>query len=278
MSKPQSIQVFLPDGEARGIRVAEITTRIVNVVCIPRNKLNEAKSRKEVSRVGIYFLFGDDAGISKPVAYIGEAEDVYRRLKDHNSNKDFWNTAVVVTSKDANLNKACAKYLEWYCYKKANEINRFKIENNNEPTKCAISESDEAYALDFYDNMDILLALLGYPIFESLKKKKHAEIFYCKGKKALAMGEYTDEGFLVLAKSKANIEETKSIATGIVKKRKMLIDDGIMKKDGDIYIFTEDFLFTSPSTASDVVLASSSNGWTAWKTKEGKTLDSAKRL
>ena len=35
----QTIQIFLPQGEPRGIRIADITTRIVQVVVVPWSKL-----------------------------------------------------------------------------------------------------------------------------------------------------------------------------------------------------------------------------------------------
>ena len=33
---PKTIQIFLPGGDPRGLRVAEITTRIVQVIEVPR--------------------------------------------------------------------------------------------------------------------------------------------------------------------------------------------------------------------------------------------------
>jgi len=56
---PQTIQFFLPEGEPRGIRVADITTRIVEAVLVPRSKLPEAANRRELEKVGVYFLFGE---------------------------------------------------------------------------------------------------------------------------------------------------------------------------------------------------------------------------
>lgn len=41
MSKasPKTLQIFLPSGEPTGIRVAEVTTRIVQVIEVPRQRL-----------------------------------------------------------------------------------------------------------------------------------------------------------------------------------------------------------------------------------------------
>ena len=35
---PKTIQIFLPGGDPRGIRVAEITTRIVQAIEVPRSR------------------------------------------------------------------------------------------------------------------------------------------------------------------------------------------------------------------------------------------------
>ena len=37
---PKTIQIFLPSGEPHGIRIAEITTRIVQVIEVPRSLLS----------------------------------------------------------------------------------------------------------------------------------------------------------------------------------------------------------------------------------------------
>lgn len=62
-ARPQTIQVFLPSGDARGIRVAEVTTRIVQAIEVPRNMLSDFFSMSESKQVAVYLLFGvSDAG------------------------------------------------------------------------------------------------------------------------------------------------------------------------------------------------------------------------
>lgn len=41
MKRPQTIQLFLPDGSPTSIREAEITNRLVKAILFPRNKLQE---------------------------------------------------------------------------------------------------------------------------------------------------------------------------------------------------------------------------------------------
>ena len=59
-NNPKTIQIFLPDGNARSIRIAEITSRTIQAIQIPRSKVAEAKKRDEIKNVGVYFLFGVD--------------------------------------------------------------------------------------------------------------------------------------------------------------------------------------------------------------------------
>lgn len=58
MTKPQTIQIFLPDGSPTSIREAELTNRLVKAVLFPRNKIQEVAKRDMVHFTGVYFLFG----------------------------------------------------------------------------------------------------------------------------------------------------------------------------------------------------------------------------
>jgi hypothetical protein len=126
--------------------------------------------------------------------------------------------------------------------------------------------------------MKILLATLGYPIFEEKRKAKSTkEIYNCKGKDALAEGEFTDEGLLVHKGSKCTLEESRTAGTWVNGLRQRLVDDGVLKEKEGLLIFEQDYNFSSPSAAAVVVLARRANGWIEWKNKEGKTLDELKR-
>ena len=50
--RPQTIQIFLPDGQPTSIREAEITNRLVKVILFPRNKMQEVSKRKMVHFTG----------------------------------------------------------------------------------------------------------------------------------------------------------------------------------------------------------------------------------
>ena len=52
------IQIYLPTGEPLGIRIADVTTRLVLAILIPRSEWVAGKLRCERDHPGVYFLFG----------------------------------------------------------------------------------------------------------------------------------------------------------------------------------------------------------------------------
>ncbi|WP_409250661.1 GIY-YIG nuclease family protein [Bacillus sp. SCS-153A] len=279
MSLGKTIQIFMPDGSPTSVKIAEVTTRIVQLILIPRNKLTEMNQRDEVKNVGVYFLFGKSDSDGKPSVYIGEAENCFDRLKQHNrdANKDFWNVAVVAVSKTSSFTKSHVKYLESFFYKEAKKIGRYTLENGNIPTQSSLPEPMVADLMDNFETMKTLLSALGFPIFEQVISNKAKEIFYCKGKDAFAKGEYTNEGFVVLKGSTSNKIESASSGLTIEKMRNELKDNRILIEEENVFRFNEDHIFSSPSAAAAAVLARRANGWTEWKDETGNTLDQLKR-
>ncbi len=90
-----------------------------------------------------------------------------------------------------------------------------------------------------------------------------------------AKGYYDSREFVVLEGSKASKIETPTLplyAHGAVKKRKELQQSGVLKDDGETFVFTQNCAFNSPSLASSVCLGRNSTGWTEWKDKNGLPL------
>ena len=274
----KTIQIFLPDGNPRGIKIAEFTSRTVQAVLVPRAQLDFACSRSELGNVGVYFLIGDTGSSNIAQMYVGEAEDCAIRLKQHNKTKDWWTTAVVCVSKTAGLTKSHAKYLEWYCHQEAAAAGRFKVDNSSVPSKPHVSEPMEADLMDYFDTIRILTGTLGFPLFDKIQKPQSQNLLVCQGKKAHASGEYTEDGLIVFAGSICNREEAKSTHEYASVIRQQLLQDGVLEVvDHSTLRFTKDHVFPSPSQAAMMVLARNANGWIEWKYPDGRTLDEVKR-
>jgi hypothetical protein len=274
-SHGKTIQIYLPDGNPRSLKIAEITSRTVQAIFIPRSILDSALKRPELDNVGIYMLFGDNE--SKPLVYIGEAESCLSRLKQHNKSKDFWSHAVAFVSKTHYFTKTHIKFLEWLSCEQAVKANRFSLENSNTPTKPHLSESVEADLYDNFETIQMLVSTLGYPVFDQLTITNKKDQITCKGKDAVAFGEYREDGLVVLKGSTCNLTETPTAGDWIINMRHKLIKDGVLVKDNTVYKFVSDHLFSSPSASAGVILARKANGWIEWKYKNGNTLDEVKR-
>jgi len=265
----RSISLFLIDGTPDGVIACELSNWTGKGYKIPRNNLKDVSSRNELKKPGVYFLIGHDE-YDKETVYIGEAEDVFKRLYQHQE-KDFWTEALVFISKDENLNKAHIKYLEFTLHNEAVEANRYKVFNSNVPTEPKISEAEIAVMSEFSTNLKLLVGALGFRIFEKLTKSltsKKDKYLIDAARGAVASGIMTKEGFVVLKGSKIASTEVPSMPASFKKKRAQIINEKIII-DSE---FTQDYLFSSPSTAAAVVMGRSANGLKEWKLTNGSTL------
>jgi len=277
----KTIKIFLIDGEPNGRLTCELSNWTGKAFRIPRNKIKISADRSELENTGIYILFGKSTDNNKDLAYIGEGEEIYKRITQHISGKDFWNEVIVFISKDDNLNKAHIKYLENRLYETAKKVNRYDLVNSNIPTKPSISESDRAEMEEFAENIKLLTNTLGYKIFEELIhenqtfEEQEKNTFYIRATRgANAKGQITNEGFVVLKGSEIADTVTSSLNQSIINFRQRLIDEQKIINTHNKLIFTEDYLFSSPSTAAAIVMGRSANGLTEWKLSDGRILKS----
>lgn len=288
-ASPKTIQIFLPGGEPAGIRVAEMTTRIVQVIDVPLNGLQAFFEMPESQQVGVYFLLALPDDGSLPQAYIGQTGDLRTRLAEHASKKDFWQRAVVLLSRTQSLTQTHALYLEWLSIDTARRLGRFAVLNGNAGSRPYTPAPMEADCRELFETGEILLNTLGYPLL-SAPLAAHAgptgaapaqatdDLFFCKAGGAAGQGVFTDEGLKVLAGSVGRRANVPSIqGTSDAAFREQLIADGVMKGEGDTVVFTRDHLFRSPSTAAVALLGRTANGWQEWRNAAGQTLDAVKR-
>lgn len=271
----KTIKIFLIDGDPNGRMSCELSNWSGKAYKIPRIKVKDCTDRNDLLNTGVYLLFGKDEE-GKDLVYIGEAEFILKRLTQHLNQKDFWNETIVFISKDDNLNKAHIKYLENRLHDTALQAKRYKVQNSIIPTQSSISESDKAEMEEFIENIKMLVNTLGHKVFDEkreFKPKQKQETFFIKAARgADGLGEPSSDGFVVFKGSKAAATIVNSMALSFVTLRQKLIDDGVLVDKGDYYEFTEDYIFSSPSTAAVMVMGRNANGLTEWKQKNGKTL------
>jgi hypothetical protein len=272
-----TIKLFLVHGDPKRLRVAELSNWTGKAVSGPRTEFEGVLGRDESDKPGIYFLTGTDPETGKPAIYIGEAECIRDRVKNHND-KDFWNQITFFVSKDENLTKAHIRYLEGELLKRAKSASRAVIANT-QGSGSRLPESDLGEMEVFLEKINQLLPVLGIDLLVPMAGSTTADaptskILYCEIKGVKATGFRSANGFLVQKGSEAVAAERPSSEKWPWTRnlRQKLKDDGVLREGNDRLVFTKDIEFASPSAAAAVVHGGHANGLTAWKDANGKTL------
>lgn len=286
MSAGKSVRLFLADGTPGGLLTAEIMNWTGHVVAAPRSDLAALLKRPEATRTGIYLLLGDDPdSLGGQMAYVGEGDDVSKRLYQHarsedQNGKDFWDRAIVLTSKDTNLTKAHARYLESRFITLALQASRARLTNGTAPSPIVLPEADVSDMEYFIEQAKIVLPVLGVNIFRSPRPavvpstakptaaRTDSPVFEMSLKKfgIAARAQEFDGEFTVLEGSDARLKWTGVVGHSYKGLREKLEQDGTLvpQADGTSMRFTRNQVFASPSAAAAIVAGRTANGRVEW--------------
>jgi hypothetical protein len=225
-STPKTIQIFLPSGEPHGIRIAEITTRIVQVIRVRRSLLADLLAMEQSSQVGVYVLVGEDTGDDNRRVYVGQSGDLRARLALHFRHQ----------------------------------------QPHPDPCPVpGVARPAAADCMEIFETGSTLFSTLGFPLFDPLatatEAENPAELFFCRSPGAGVDGKglYTPEGIVVLADSVGRLKNVPSIqGSNDARVRERLIAAGVMEvSESGTITFPRDHRFRSPSSAASALLARS---------------------
>ncbi|KAB2919082.1 MAG: GIY-YIG nuclease family protein [Dechloromonas sp.] len=287
----RSLELYYIDGRPDGMLTAEMFNWTGHVLMAPRTQLGAALARPEAAYAGIYLLLGerDDA----PLAYIGEGEDISARIKSHDVRRDWWATAILVTTAGNKLNKAHVRYLEARLIEEARRIGRMPLENATNPGKPGLSEADTAKMEAFLENLLVVLpavrvdmfierarrqimppaAIHVAPLFSSPGEGSPRFLLSVKKHGITATAIVNDGEFIVEKDSMARLqwEGREAAVSGYARLHQELLRSGILVPDGDHCVFTSSYAFAAPSAAAAVVTGRRTNGTLEWRTAAGQT-------
>ncbi|SFS75175.1 protein of unknown function [Sulfitobacter marinus] len=276
----RSLELFFIDGLPDGMLTAEVFNWTGHVLRFPRTKFREALRRPEAQHTGVYVLIGEQDG--SPLAYIGEAENIAERMRGHITNKDWWDSAVCISTTGDLLHKAHVKYLESRLVEIARQIGSMPLENGNTPTRSSLSEAAQANMESFLETLGIVLPAIRVDIFLNKARstpkasdvvarpaEPSEERFILQTPKHDLYAEaiLRDGEWIVQAGARARSSWV-GAANAVQHYRKIhedLVDNGTLAIDDIFAVFQQDFAFSSPSAAGAVVTGRSINGRTAWK-------------
>ena len=287
----RTVRLFLAEGTASGFTTAEIINWTGSVLTCPRSGLAAFLKREESQRTGVYFLSGPDPKDPDTLQiYIGESDNVGKRLLQHakDEKKDFWEDTCVITSKDQNITKAHACYLETRLIKIANKSGTVRVVNGTDPSVVSLPEADRSDMDFFIDQLRLILPVLGFGFLrqyrpakktiteapDALSEAEAAPIFeLIQGKLGVkAEAREIDGELVVLQGSTAVAEWRREGDYTYVKLHTRLVESGKLgPEEAGLRFFTEDVPFRSPSAASAVILGRSDNGRRSWTVSGSST-------
>jgi len=279
-----TVYTKLLDKTLSGARIIDMgSTRTCQLYVIPRKQLGLINKEKLLHQYCFYLLIGQTTD-GKPKAYIGQSNDFHHRVKDHQTKKDFWDTALVFVSKANEIYASEVFFLEYLGITKAMECGRYSLDENKQiPQKPSIAPDKENDMELFFDEIQFLTHFYGCMIFEkpSAQNAEAKEYYHdfklTRVKNGIdATLRYYPAGkrYVLLSGSRVTAISGKSSPKSITLIRNNVFSSKskAVRKD-DIYTLLQDVELpvTSPSAAASFCTATSMQGTTAWIDNEGKT-------
>ena len=274
--KGRSIELFFVDGLPDGMVTATIPFQWSgHVLVTKRTQLKEAISREEARRPGVYMLLGDNLG--KPSLYIGESDELKTRLTQHASTKDWWDTAILITSNGEPLNKAHVRYLEHKMFSDAKRINKIELSYGQSPSGSPLSEAARAHMEDFIENIYLVLPALRFDFFTEYAKNDSPASPEQNMSSAVnftfdvpkygikARARWEDGKFIVEAGSLARDKGSSNAAHPTYRDLyAQLVDQGVLVQQGSHRMFSKSYVFSSTSAAAAIVSGRPASGPKSW--------------
>ena len=279
----RTIQLFLVDGTPTGLRKATIHGWTGLIFVATGTTFAALTARPELDRTGIYILSGPDAeAVGGTRTYVGSANSVRERIKQSAAQRDFWETAIAVTTSDDDLSKGHVEYLEARLIELAQAANRVTLDNGTSPAgqRRRLPEADQANMEQFLANLKIILPVVGLDLLKPQpravaqastpveQRTAHETTFEIRHKSGVNAEAVEEDGEFVVLEGSQALMNMGHVMQSYASLKDNLVKQGVLVPGSDgKYDFAKPYSFTSPSAAAAVVLDRNSNGRTEWKVK-----------
>ena len=276
----RSLELYFIDGQADGMQTAEELNWTGHVLLTPRTSIAKALKRSQAQHTGVYLLLGEGKA-GEPLLYIGESENMRNRIQIHDTNKDWWTKAVLITTGADRLHKAHVRYLEARMVEIAKSARRVALANANQPSAVSLPEAAQNSMEVFLETLLMVLPAMRIDCFRELGRpgrdtsgsdELNAPVFELVVKKhGIAATAIVVDGEIVVRKG-SRVRDKWCGANPAPKGYADLHESDVLRMDGSHAVFTRDYAFASPSAAGVAVTGNAINGTIAWKLQNsGKT-------
>lgn len=161
-AKAKEIKLFLQSGTLDGlVNISESDgwDKGGELYSCPRSKIQDILDGDAIGKSGVYLL------LSSSKVYVGQSVDLKQRIQQHNLQKDWWERAIVLTTKQDVLNQSEITYLEACLIERAKECKTLDCDNHTSGNKHNLSKYDTTILDQYLDEAYFVLELIGVRVF-----------------------------------------------------------------------------------------------------------------
>lgn len=167
-AKAKTINLLLYEGDLGGvISIEDSSWNSGELYSSPRDSVSDLLDTDACNKYGVYLL------LSKDKVYVGQSSDLAKRITQHTIGKDWWESVVILTTKDDSLNHSDIDYLETILIEKAQKINRLDCDNRKKGNNPKVDKFRRVFLSQYLDEALFLMQLIGVTVFSETKSGKH---------------------------------------------------------------------------------------------------------
>ncbi|MDR2822381.1 MAG: GIY-YIG nuclease family protein [Acholeplasmatales bacterium] len=192
LAKSKTIKLLLNDGSLNGLlTVVDSSWNTGIMIATPRKSIDELTNTKECNQYGVYLL------ISSKKVYVGQSMNLRNRIKQHDSYKEWWERAILLTTTDNSFNKSDIDYLESVLINKATKLGTIDSDNKNMGNPPKVDRFREPELEQYIEEGLLLLELIGITVFaekKSIDRKERTDLINTENNsnRVLEIGQETN--------------------------------------------------------------------------------------
>lgn len=163
-AKAKTINLLLYEGDLGGvISIEDSSWNSGELYSAPRKSVMELIDTGACNKYGVYLL------LSRDKVYVGQSSDLAKRITQHTVGKDWWESVVILTTKDDSLNHSDIDYLESVLIEKAFSVNRLDCDNKTKGNPPKVDKFRKVYLGQYLEEALFLMQLIGISVFSEGK-------------------------------------------------------------------------------------------------------------
>lgn len=200
------INMLLYDGTLSGvIRVENSSWNAGELFSSPRESVSDLLKTGACNKYGVYLL------ISSDLVYVGQSSDLAKRLSQHITGKNWWERAIILTTKDDSLTHSDIDYLENILIEKAFAIKKLDCDNKKSGNPPKVDIFRRVFLGQYLDEALFLMQLIGVTVFCEKKSPKTR-----KKRKVISSSANTRDISLVSTKNSVDAAEFNDVQSKVI--------------------------------------------------------------